>query len=267
MQDILALFMIVLVSYLLFTLLFDTKEHYVTSIVGYNNTSIPAYHLPSVFDTETRELVTVFKKAFNAEIQEPLVMGFKEHNPYVPFPFEAAIKKLIIDYMKTNIDKFKGQKLEITTDLNKLYYKDSGNDRLFIFNISLVNNTKFMSRNLRVQIKIKDIKKFIKDSTEYGFVEKKEEHEIDYRTNIPAQTVINSTEILSIRLDKNNYARFELEGLDSLRPNYYQIKNILGLMDPFLTSGRDMVLTDKMKKNFEKELIEHHKLLENKTKS
>lgn len=258
-QDILMLFIIILISYCIFSAFFESKEHYVTSIVGYNNSGIPAYYVPSLFDTETKELVEVLKEAFKDDDVE--TVGYKEHNPYVPFPFEASIKKLIIDYMKTNINKFKGQKLEITTDLNKLNYKDYDNDRLFIFNINLVNNTKFMTRNLRVKIKIKDIKNFIKDSKDYGFDSSKEEKDIDYLTNIPSQTVINSTELLSIRLDKNNYARFELAGIDSLYPNYYQIKNVLGLMDPFVTSGRDMLISDKMKTNFEKEIEEHAKLM------
>jgi hypothetical protein len=259
MGNIIELFMILVVSYLLFSFLFDTKEHYVTSIVGYNNINIPAYHLPSIFDLETKELVKIFKESFKDDNLEPL--GFTEHNPYIPFPFEESIKKLIIDYIKTNIEKFKGHKLENTTGLHKLYYKDNGTDRLFIFNISLVDNTKFMTRNLRVKIKIKNIKNFIKKNS--NIIEQKE---IDYKTNIPSQTFINSTEILSIRMDKNNYAQFELEGIDKLRPNYYQIKNVLGLMDPFVTSGKDMIITDKMKTDFVKEIQEHQKLLDGKTK-
>jgi hypothetical protein len=250
MQDIVALFIIILISYVIVSYLFDNKEHYVTTIVGSNNIAIPAYYIPSIFESETKELVKLFKDTFSDDDVEPI--GFKEQNPYIPFPFEVSIKKLIIDYMKTSIGKFKGQKLEITSDLNKLYYKESGNDRIFIFNISLVNNTKFMSRNLRVKVKIKDINNFIRGVKTY-------QSEIDYRTDIPSQTIINASEILSIRLDKNNYARFELQGVDSLLPNYYQIKNILGLMDPFVTSGRDMIITDKMKKDFVKEMEEHQK--------
>jgi hypothetical protein len=248
MQDIVALFIIILISYIIVSYLFDNKEHYVTTIVGSNNIAIPAYYIPNVFESETKELVKLFKDTFSDDNVEPL--GFKEQNPYIPFPFESSIKKLIIDYMKTNIGKFNGQKLEITSDLNKLYYKESGNDRIFIFNISLVNNTKFMSRNLRVKLKIKDINNFIRGV-------KTDQSEIDYRIDIPSQTIINASEILSIRLDKNNYARFELQGIDSLLPNYYQIKNILGLMEPFVTSGRDMIITDKMKKDFVKEMEEH----------
>jgi hypothetical protein len=258
MQDIVALFIIILVSYLILRYLFDNeKEHYITSTVGYNNIATPAYQISNLFDTETEELNVIFKKTFKDDDMEPL--GFKEHNPYIPFPFETPFKKFIIDYLKTNLDKFKGHKLEITSDINKLYYKDIGNDRIFIFNVNIVDNTKFMTRNIRIKLKIKDIIKFIRDEIDYSY--KKEEAAVNYRTNIPSHTVINDIDLLSIRLDKNNYARFELNGIDSLRPDYYEIKNVLGLTEPFLTSGKNMIVTDKMKKDFVKDIEEHTKIL------
>lgn len=267
MQDIVALFFILVIVYLIYSSV--SKEHYVTTIVGYNNIVVPAYYIPNIFETETKELIKVFKEAFKDDGVEPI--GYKEHNPYIPFPFEAPIKKLIIDYLKTNVPKFKGHKLEITTDLNKLYYRNNGQDRLFIFNVNLLDNTQFMTRNVRVKIRIKNILRFIKDNTDYEAGEQtlaeRKNAEINYRTNIPAQTIINSTELLSIRLDKNNYARFNLTGQDALRPNYYQIKNILGLMDPFVTSGRDMALTDKMKKDFDKEILAKQELLKSLTEN
>lgn len=267
MHDIIALFLIFVFVYLVYSSV--SKEHYVTTIVGYNNIAIPAYYIPNIFETETKELIKVFKEAFKDDNVEPI--GYKEHNPYIPFPFEAPIKKLIIDYLKTNIPKFKGHKLEITTDLNKLYYRNSGDDRLFIFNVNLLDNTQFMTRNVRVKIRIKNILKFIKDNTDYELGEQtmaeRKNAEINYRTNIPAQTVINSTDLLSIRLDKNNYARFTLTGQDALKPNYYQIKNVLGLMDPFVTSGRDMVISEKVKKDFEKEILAKKELLKSLTES
>lgn len=268
MHDIITLFLIFAFVYLVYSNV--SKEHYVTTIVGYNNIAIPTYYIPNIFETETKELIKVFKDTFKDDNVEPL--GYKEHNPYIPFPFEAPIKKLIIDYLKTNVTKFKGHKLEITTDLNKLYYRNNGQDRLFIFNVNLLDNTQFMTRNVRVKIRIKDILRFIKDNTDYGedtqqTLAERKNAEINYRTNIPAQTVINSTELLSIRLDKNNYARFTLTGQDALKPNYYQIKNVLGLMDPFVTSGRDMNLSDKMKQDFEKEIIAKKELLKSLTEN
>lgn len=263
MQEIITLFLFLVLCYSIYTVLFESKETYITEIVGYNNIVIPAFYIPNIFETETKELVQIFKESFKDDIIEPI--GYKEHNPYIPFPFETPIKKFIIDYLKKNIDKFKGHKLEITSDLNKVYYKDENQDRLFIFNINLVDNTKFMTRNIRIKLKIKNILDFIKKETDYDAENTIKDAEVNYRTNIPAQTVINSIELLSIRLDKNNYARFEYTGLDSLKPNYYQIKNVLGLMDPFVTSGRDMLITDNMKKNFEKDIEEHQKLLKSMT--
>lgn len=261
MQDIVTLFVLFLLCYSIYKVLFEVKENYVTEIVGYNNIVVPTFYIPNIFETETQELIKVFKEAFKDDNVEPV--GYKEHNPNIPFPFEAPIKKFIIDYLKSNINKFKGHKLEITSDLNKVYYKDDGIDRLFIFNINLVDNTQFMTRNVRVKIKIKKIANFIKDDKDYNVGANTKKPEVDYRTSIPAQTVINAIELLSIRLDKNNYARFELSGLDSLRPNFYQIKNVLGLMDPFVTSGRDMIVTDKMKTEFETIIKERQELLEN----
>ena len=68
-------------------------------------------------------------------------------------------------------------------------------------------------------------------------------------------------------MDKNNYARFSLIGQDALKPNYYQIKNVLGLMDPFITSGRDMIITSEMKKDFDKEIISKKELLKSLTEN
>lgn len=264
----LALFIIVLLSYFIFALVFDIKEHYNTSIVGYNSVNIPKYDIPSIFETETSELIKIFHETFKDENIDPLLLEFKEHNPYIIFPFESAIKQLIIDYLTKNINILKNNKLDITGGLNKLYYKDVGSDRLFIFNINLVNNTKLFTISLRVKIKINDIKRFITDSTksiEYGYIERKEGKEIDYKTDIPIQTIINATQILSIRVDKNNYNIVNYIGLDKLRPNYYQINNVLGLMDPFLTSGSKMILTNEMKENFAKELLKREELLQHKT--
>jgi hypothetical protein len=249
MQDIVVVFIIIIIlSYLLFRFIFgDNKEHYETSTVGYNSIKIPDYKIDSLFDTETKELDEVFKVAFKDDNIEPI--GFKIHNPYIPFPFDIPIKKLIINYLKNNIDKFKNNKLEIMNNISKIYYKDIGNDRIFIFNVSIINNTKFMTRNLRVKIKLKDIIKFMKDNIDNTNIDKKGEL-TDYRTNISVDTIINAIELLSIRLDNNNYAIFKLTGIDSLTPELYEIKNRLGLMDPFLTSERDMIITEKMNKDF-----------------
>lgn len=244
MQNIIELAIIILISYLIIYLLEDNKEHYNTSVVGYNNIEVPAYSIPNIFDSETQELIGIFKEAFDDDDVEPL--GFKEHNPYIPFPFNASIKELIIDYMKTNIKRFKGDKLEILNDLNKIYYKDYDNDRIFIFNVSLVNNTRFSSRDVRVKLRIKNIGDFIKGV-------KTEQNEIDYKTDISYQNIVNVLVILSIRLVKSEYIQFEFNGFDSLQPNYYQIKNALGLTEPFITTGKDMIITEEMKKDFIKD--------------
>jgi len=241
MQKMIALFIIITVSYLLFSYIFDSlKEKFV---VGYNSIEIPSYSVPSLFDLETTELLSIFNNLFKDDIN---IIDYKQHSSYIWFPFETSIKMAIIDFLKLNINKFKNHKLELANKLENLYYTDIGNDRFFVFNANLVDNTQFMARNIKVKIKIKNIAQFLNDTISI-------ERETNYKNNISEKQIIDSIAILSIRLDTNNYAIFKLNGMDKLEPNYYEIKNKLRLMYPFITSGTDILITKEMKNEFKKQ--------------
>lgn len=255
MQDIIALFLILSITYFIF---FSSFENF--KVVGYNNPEVPSYDIPSVFETETNELNELFLKL--SKDSDFNTSQYKLQNTYLPFPFNNPLKKYIVDYLKMNVAKYKKDKLEIMSDINNIYWMDNGNDRLFVFNINLVNNTKFMTRNVQVKLRVKDIQKFIKNDSDYSTGEEIQDKLTNYRTNIPEATMINSFELSGIRLGTNNFSHFSLKGLDKLDYPYYQIKNILYLMDPFLTSGKDMTITLDMKKNFEKEIKAHQELLD-----
>jgi hypothetical protein len=50
-----------------------------------------------------------------------------------------------------------------------------------------------------------------------------------------------------------------IKGIDALYPNKYQIKNNLYLTDPFLTSGKDLYISDEMTKTFTDKLLDQRK--------
>lgn len=258
MHSIIILFIILCTLYYIFFQ--QSKEHYVTSIVAYNNVEIPQYHVPSLFDTETKELTKLFKDM--SKDNDFKIDKYNPQNPYLTFPFNNHIKKFILDFMKKNVDKFKGHKLEITTDLNEIYWLDVGQDRIFNFNFDLIDNTKFMTRNIQMKLKIKNIQKYIKDSSDYYAGEDVKEPLTNYKTDVPVATFANDVEILGMQLGRNLVVRFNITGVDKLDSPYYQIKNILGLMDPFVTSGRDMTISGKMKKDFEQDIKDHQSLLD-----
>ena len=225
-------------------------ENFTDNIVGYNSISVPANPVPTVYETETKTLSNILRQLLPDSDLDYTKNGYILHNDYIPFPLNNPIKKMLSDYIKKNVSLFKEDKIEINTDLHNIYWKDDGIDRLFIFNVNLLNNTHFVTRNIRVKILVKNIKQFLQNS-----------EKTNYRTDIPSATLINSTKIMSIRLDMDMFSLFSIKGTDMLRPNYYEIKNYLYLMDPFVTSGRDMIINDKMKKDFIPVLEAHEKLL------
>lgn len=56
--------------------------------------------------------------------------------------------------------------------------------------------------------------------------------------------------IKTISLEEFSYLPLEGINQNDEGPNYYKIENTLRLMDPYLTSGKEMEITDSMKKNF-----------------
>lgn len=229
------------------------KESF-SNVVGYNNIFIPVNRIPSAYDNETKEITNIFNKLFKQDLCNFDLSTYKLYNNYIEFPFNNIIKKMLSDYLKKSVDKFKKDKIEINSDINHMYWKDVNNDRLFIFNVNLLNNTHFLTRNIQVKIIIKNIKDFMNND--------------NYRTDIPAAKLILSTDILCIKLDVDNYSKIEdtIQGFDNLQPNFYNIKNSLYLMDPFITSGKDMFITQHMNDEFKKQIKIHEELMKNMNK-
>jgi hypothetical protein len=233
MDFILKLFIIIIVSYLLISFLFNKIENFMNETVGYNNISVPNYTIPNLFNINLSQINSIFKDLIKEDNFD--TTNFKEHNPNISFPLTEQIKMFILKYIDENINRMKGHNIVIPGNFNKLYYKDIGDDRLFIFNTSVIDNTRFISINLKVKIKIKNIKDFLQN-----YDKNTVEQNINYIPNIQTKIPI---ELLSLRIDEQMFATFTYSGIDSLQPNMYQIKNRLGLMHPYITSSKNMTIT------------------------
>jgi hypothetical protein len=135
-------------------------------------------------------------------------------------------------------------------------WKDIEGSRHFVFNIDINNDTLKWTRRLRMYIVVKDIKRFLTDTGEY------------IQTN---NFNLQGTEINTIALEEST-VRLLIGGIDAeigneKYYNYYNIKNVLYLTDPFLTSGKDMTITDKMRKDFKDALEIKKRIQEEKLKS
>jgi len=116
--------------------------------------------------------------------------------------------------------------------------------RLFVFDITVVDPVSFVSRQLKAKLLLKNVELFLNPSpinsisTQRSFISPPDEGLIRKNTQI---------HYLGIEQDTLDY---NIDSLDELPQHFYEIKNKFFLTDPFLTSGKDMVITDKMKTDF-----------------
>lgn len=116
-------------------------------------------------------------------------------------------------------NKILSDRIAFTSGIDKMYINSSN---IHSFNITVTDRDTFVSRTLKVKINGNTME-------------------------------INSIELSTVKEEPS------IESIDALNPNYYEIYNKYHLMDPFLTSGKKMIITNTMKSTFDK-IVEQKKL-------
>lgn len=233
-------YLIILILVFFYTCTF--YEHF--EIVSYNNTNIPNNIIESIYDKESNTLQKLFDtlNLENKDFKESnLDKEFKLININLTFPFSVVFKSMILEYLYNNIPQYKKDKVYILGKLINIYQKDQGTSKTFIFNFTLVNPINFFTRNIRIRLKINNINVILDESV------------------IDENFIKSNTILESITLDKNNYINFTFTPIDNLKEPYYLIKNKYHLLDPFLTSGRESIITNNDKLKFQSILDEKKK--------
>lgn len=187
--------------------------------------------------------------------------SFQKYPSYYKFELDDFFKEYILQKIRTAFNqssKLKGSKLEIVRNLYNIWWKDINNQRHFIFNIDLINKTKFFARKLLVYIKLLNINQFLTDTGEY----------------IPGMKDIVATNLINLEYigTDNELKYFTVApstsdiGKESFT-HLYRIKNTLYLMDPFITSGKDMVITDYDRDKFQQYQLMKQREQEDKAKN
>lgn len=241
-------------------------------VVASNSSNIPCYTIDSIYDKETSKLKEIFNEINtkfnildNSENNKLIknipngifgptsggypinygglfnTTGYILINNNISFNFDNSFKIIIRDFLKPYFDK---ENIYITKITN-VYFKLNNKDIVYIFNAQFLNSTNFTSRNLVIKLKIKNIQEFI--------------------DIIDIKLLSYNTKILFIELNKNDDNSIEYKTKYNpsvtLTPNFYNIKNKLYLMDPFITSSKEMVIDNEMKINFNKSVVDHSKTL------
>lgn len=210
-----------------------------TFFVAYNSQNIPINKQQTLDESDVVYL--------NNALNEYNTSSFPNTYDYVkytrtkkdklPLPLSNKVQELISEkVINTLMIINRGDRLEIRKVGSKpsegqpeaqlepfydLYWKAIDNNIHCVFKMDIKNKEKGWSRTFKIYVVVKSGK----------------EGNVD---------II----IKTISLEEFSYLPFEGINENDEGPNYYKIENTLRLMDPYLTSGREMEITDSMKKNF-----------------
>lgn len=216
---------LILIFIILLFVYIDKKimENFIDDIVGYNSTTVPDKEIITDFEIKSDNLETLLN---NTNLEKDYKEDLSEYNLFnqnLEFPYLEIFKKTILDYFNNVVDIYKNDNCYISEVFN-IRFKDNIDDsRTYILYINLVNPTKLFTKTLRVKLIITNFK-----NLSAGLISQ----------------IQNFIQISYIIYDKNKV--LDISGIDKYGGNFYIIKNRLHLMDPFLTSGKEMIVSKNM---------------------
>ena len=210
-----------------------------TFFVAYNSQNVPINKQQTLDESDVVYLNNALNKYNTSSFPNTYdyVKYTRTKKDKLPLPLSNKVQDLISEKVITTLMIInKGDRLEIRKVGSKpseeqpeaqlepfydLYWKVIDNNIHCVFKMDIKNKEKGWSRTFKIYVVVKTGK----------------EGNVD---------II----IKTISLEEFSYLPLEGINQNDEGPNYYKIENTLRLMDPYLTSGKEMEITDSMKKNF-----------------
>lgn len=246
-------FIIIILTILFFTNILFYREGFNVSF--YNDTYV-SNDQDTLYQKEIKELNDMFEQA-NTEAFPDYRNVYHKLPGYIKFPWQKLVNSLVIVVLNDIFSKskdYRGSKLSVVKDMYNIYwYDDKSNNRHLVFTVDVNNEKLKWTRKIRFYAVLNNLSNFITDVGDYI---------TDTNDNFQ-QTFLSNLSIRTISLEESTVT-LVVKGVDNKIGkedyyNYYMITNTLHLMDPYLTSGRSMVITDEMRQNFELELKERER--------
>ena len=192
----------------------------------------------SIYKKDVEKLEKIFKEYNKKDLPSNYLNKFSKFPDILEFPLNKPIQNIILKLIR---DITKESDLEIFQKMYNIYYNDdiSGN-RDLIFDLNINVKEKGLFHTLTIYITILNIKQYMTDSGSFLNID-----------TIPNDSVL----IHNISIVKKELIEVPFKPiLSNNDSSIYQIYNKLHLMDPFLTSGKNMEITKDMFNEFDKEL-------------
>lgn len=216
--------------------------------VSFYNDSYVANDQYTLYQMEIQELNEIFEQ-FNTENFPDYRNVYSKLPGYLKFPWQKLVNRLVITVLKdvfSKSKKYRSSKLSIVKDMYNIYlYDDTSGNRHIVFTVDVRNETLKWTRKIKFYAILSNLSNFLTDTGDY-ITDINLDFEKTFFANLSIRTISleESTVTLLVKgvddkIGKEDYY------------NYYMITNTLHLMDPYLTSGKSMAITDDMRRDFD----------------
>mgnify|MGYP000356426230 FL=1 len=244
---------IIVVAFILLTNILFNKE---TFNVSFYNDSDVSNNQDTLYEKEVKQLNEMFEQA-NPETFPDYRTTYNKLPGYIRFPWQKLVKDLVtsklLEVFLQN-PTYRGSKILVVKDMYNIYwYDDKSNNRHLIFTVDVRNDTLKWTRKIKFYAVLNNLSDFVTDTGDY-ITELNDDFQKQFLDNLSIRTISleESTVTLAVKGMDDKIGNEDFH-------NYYMITNTLHLMDPYLTSGKKMVITDEMRENFEFELKERQR--------
>lgn len=197
-------------------------------------------------ESDVKNLNTLFEEYNTLKAEGTNKFPSTESYQLFPYYSKFSLEKIFGDTLINTLnliflkkETYKNDKIQIVKNVYDLYTKDDGKNENYIFKIDLKNLDKKWVLTFQIFLVFKDVNDYVNPLTGEIFINKKDQ---------PLPIEIKYIEPLTYVVE-GILGRTELSN-----DSYYRIKNTLHLMDPFLTSNKEMVIDKNMRIEFGKKL-------------
>uniref|UniRef100_A0A6C0H7R3 Uncharacterized protein n=1 Tax=viral metagenome TaxID=1070528 RepID=A0A6C0H7R3_9ZZZZ len=222
--------------------------HYIDpfNAVPYNVFKIPPNQQDTLFQAETKRLDELLA-SINRDVLPDYRNTFTKHPSYFRFKHGEMFLKFLLNLINPVLKRdayYAKSKFVFIRDIYNLYWNDNKNStRHFIFNVDLNDPVKAFTRKLKVYLTVSNINKYLGDNGEFS-------DESIASEDITLQYIGTDNPLTFFTVAPKSSEILDEKNLD----NYYRIRNTLFLLDPFVTTGKEMRITDSMKVKFDQTL-------------
>lgn len=159
--------------------------------------------------------------------------------------FNALLKRFALGFLQNTLakDSFANHKFDILQNIYGAQYRDKVDAtgvlmRELVYTVHLVNKTAYFVRDIDMFVELELGAGVLTDAGAYS-------------PTLSDTTLASRARVRGARLTQQEKpVSTTIQATDALSPMYYRIANSLHISDPLLTSGKDMLITDDMRRDF-----------------